>query len=383
MILNIESTPVFEKLWESINGEYRYILAQGGTRSSKTISILQCIIILCIREKIKVSIVRTSFPSLRGSVMRDFFEILENLELYNQSNHNKTENYYKFNNGSVVEFFSLDSDQKIRGRKRDILFINEGNEVSHNIYLQLAFRTTQKIIIDYNPSDADHWLYDLIKDDKAILLKSTYKDNTFLEQSQIDEIEKLIHTDENYYRIYALGEAPLASIRIYNHFKQYIDLPTPKEHFYGLDFGYNHPTCLIKCYYVEDKIFIEEIVYKQFLTASDMVKLMIDLQIDKQPIYADYSRPEIIEEMKRFGFNVKEANKAVKAGIDSVKTSQIYIHHESTNILREYKLYSWKSNGDQIIDEPIKLNDDAMDAIRYAIHTHKKKSFSDTYTKFY
>ena len=383
MNLDINATPVFEMNWNALVNGYRYLVNQGGSRSSKSYSILQIIIALCLKDKISVSIVRQSFPSLRASIMRDFFEILKDLDLYSESQHHKTEHTYFFKNGSSVEFFATDSEQKIRGRKRNILYCNEANELSFDVFNQLVLRTSGQVIIDFNPSDTEHWIYDLLKDTKSILIKSTYKDNVFLSKEQKEYIENLINVDENYYKIYALGERPIASTRVYSHFKQYIDEPEYSDWCYGLDFGYTHQNAMVKIMYVGSKIYVKEFLYQGKMTAVDLKDHLKTLIDDNKPIYCDWARPEVIEELKRSGFNVKEAIKDVKAGINHLKSSEIYIHHESVNLLKEYKLYSWKSKGDLIYDEVIKLNDDLMDALRYGIYTHKKKKGSGEFLKFY
>lgn len=384
MNLEINATPVFEMNWNALNKGYRYLLNQGGSRSSKSYSLLQLIIALCLKSKISISIVRQSFPSLRASIMRDFFEILKEMNLYQETNHHKTEHTYFFKNGSSVEFFATDSEQKIRGRKRDILYCNEANELSFEVFNQLVLRTSGQIFIDFNPSDTEHWIYDLLKDEtKTVLIKSTYKDNPFLSKEQVEYIENLINVDENYYKIYALGERPTATTRVYSHFKQYVDEPEYTDWCYGLDFGYTHNTALVKIMYVGSKIYVREILFEGKLTAVDLKNKLGYLIEDKKPIYCDWARPEIIEELKRAHFNVKEAIKDVKAGINYVKSSEIYIYHESTNLLKEYKLYSWKSKGDIIYDEVIKLNDDLLDALRYGIYTHKKKKGNVEFLKFY
>lgn len=378
--LEIKHTEVFTRNLESFDNGFRYILNQGGSRSSKTYSILQLIIYLCLtREKITCSVVRQSLPSLRGSAMRDFFEILRELELYEEKYHNMTENIYKFPNGSMVEFFSTIDDQKIRGRKRDILYLNEANEISFSEFNQLVLRTTGSIFIDYNPSDSESYIYDLLNDTKkAILVKSTYLDNPFLGSEQIQYIQNLINVDENYYKIYALGERPISTSRIYNHFKTYHDLPSKIDDIiYGADWGYNHPSALLKVYLCDDKVYVEEVMYKQFLTSADIVNEYNKLGINKNSyIYADYARPEIIEELRRAGYNMKEANKSVKEGIDAVKRSQVFINQNSLNVLKEYKMYSWKMNKEQVLDEPVKEFDDCMDSLRYAIFSHQKKKFN-------
>jgi len=378
MELDIKHTIVFSRNLKSYEDGKRFIINQGGARSSKTYSIIQLLIYLCLTIPLKkVSIVRKSFPSLRGSVLKDFVEIMRDLNIYDESNHNKTEQLYKFKNGSTLEFFSIDDAQKVRGRKRDICYCNEANELTFDDFQQLSLRTSGAMFLDFNPSDNEHFLYELVDDDRSVLIKSTYKDNIYLSKDIIKEIENLINVDENYYKVYALGEKPIPTTRIYNHFNQYdIINDDVIDVVYGLDFGYNHPTALIKVNITDDGYYCEEIVYKSFLTSGDIIQLFNSLGIDKKKyIYADYSRPEIIQDLRRAGYNMKEAVKDVKPGINTIKSNKIYIHKTSTNLIKEYKMYSWKTNKDQVLDEPIKLWDDALDALRYAIHSYQKKKF--------
>ena len=188
-------------VWEHLEkSQKKIVIEQGGSRSGKTYNILIWIIFgYCLREKNKVvSICRKTFPALRTSAMRDFFEILKSQELYSEQDHNKTSHEYKINS-NLVEFISLDSPQKVRGRKRDILFLNEANECTWEDWNQLVFRTVGRIILDYNPSDEFHWIYDKVKvREDADFYKTTYKNNKFLEESIVKEIERLQFTDENY-----------------------------------------------------------------------------------------------------------------------------------------------------------------------------------------
>jgi len=374
MEIQINHTNVFSRNLESYNKGFRFICNQGGSRSSKTFSILQILILICLTEsKTKISIVRKSFPSLRGSAMRDFMELMEIYGIYKVKNHNKTEFLYRFDNGSMIDFFSIDDSKKVRGRKRDICYINECNELSLEEFQQLSLRTTRCLFVDYNPSDTDSYLYKLIEDSRSILIKSTYKDNNFLEDSLVKEIENLINVDQNYYRIYALGEAPIAATRIYSHFKQYIDEPEYKDCIYGIDFGYTHQSAIVKIMYVDDRIYVKEMLYESGLTINDLCDKVKSIIKDKSKVYADSARPDVIEQLKREGINVYSSDKQVKQGIDYIKSQQIYIYHESVNLLNESKVYMWKSKGSLILDEPIKMNDDLLDAMRYAIYTNKKK----------
>lgn len=384
MELELKHTNIFTENYNAYNNGKRIIINQGGARSSKTYSIIQLLIILCLTNKrIICSVVRKTFPSLRGSVLRDFIEIMNNLDIYDENRHNKTEQKYTFDNGSIIEFFSIDDAQKIRGRKRTICYCNEANELTFDDYQQLALRTTHTIFLDYNPSDNEHFIYDLVNRDNSILIKSTYKDNPFLQDEIVNEIERLIEVDENYYKIYALGEKPIPTTRIYNHFQQY-DKIDSDDFIYGLDFGYNHATALIKVYNIDECFYCEEIIYKQHLTSGDLITLMNSLEVSKKAyIYADYSRPEIITEIRRAGFNIKDAVKDVKEGINAVKTHKVFINKSSTNLWSEYKKYSWKTKGEEVLDEPIKLYDDCMDALRYAIYSYKKKQPNSKMFKFY
>ncbi len=174
--MEIKSTVIFEKNYEALNDpSLRFVINEGGSRSSKTYSLCQLVIIYCLQNNNKVvSIIRKTFPALRATVLRDFIEILKELNIYSVEDHNKSEHIYTFPNGSIVEFFSVDDEQKIRGRKRDIAWCNEANELYFDDFTQLNMRTESKLIFDYNPSESTSWLYEL-PTDESIMIKSTYK----------------------------------------------------------------------------------------------------------------------------------------------------------------------------------------------------------------
>lgn len=378
--MEINSTVIFEQNWNALqNNDIRFIVNQGGSRSSKTYSLCQLIIVYCLQNPNKtVSVVRKTFPALRATVMRDFFEIMKELEIYEKSNHNMSENIYRFPNGSIVEFFSVDDEQKIRGRKRDLGWCNEANELFFDDFQQLNMRTEGKMIFDYNPSDSSSWLYELPKDE-SITIKSTYKDNPFLPDSIKRQIEDLKRTDEALYQIYALGERAISKSNIFNNWTFIKERPERfQDYVLGLDFGYNHPTALVKVYHNEKDLYIEPIIYESYLTTTMLIDKLNDLGVSKTiDILADYSRPEIIAEMQNAGYNVNNANKVVKKGIDNVKTFGVYCQDDA-RIKREYDNYKWKKVGDTITDEPIKLFDDAMDAIRYASAFIKETYYDET-----
>lgn len=367
--MKIKATSVFEDNFEALNSSRRFIVNQGGSRSSKTYSLCQLFITHCLTEpKQRVSIVRKTFPALRNTVMVDFLEVLNELGIYSKAAHNMTNNTYTFPNGSQVAFFSTDDEQKLRGRKHSIVWANEANELLQEEFMQLNMRCEGKFFVDYNPSDATSWIYDLPEDD-VVVIKSTYKDNPFLPDSIIRQIENLKFTDEALYQIYALGERARSRSNIYANWSFTKERPTKfKDYVYGLDFGYNHPTALVRIYWHEDDLFVEPVIYQSYLTTSDLIDKFKQLGIEETvEIQADYSRPEIIAELRNAGYNVNNANKEVKQGINYVKMFRIFAKDDE-NLIKEYNNYMWKKVKDLITDEPIKLHDDAMDAIRYAVH---------------
>ena len=377
--MEIKATNIFQRNYEALTNEgIRFVINQGGSRSSKTYSLCQLIIVYCLQNPNKVvSIVRKTFPALRATVMRDFFEIMRDLNIYEKTNHNMSENIYRFSNGSLVEFFSVDDEQKIRGRKRDLGWCNEANELWFEDFQQLNMRTEGKLIFDYNPSESTSWLYEL-PENESVLIKSTYKDNPFLPESIKRQIEDLKRTDEALYQIYALGEKAISKSNIYSTWQFVREKPLRFENYvYGLDFGYNHPTALVRVYWHEKDIYIEPVIYESYLTTTQLIERFGQLGISKtDDILADYARPEIIAELQTAGYNVSNANKVVKKGIDNVKSFGVFCQ-DDPRLKKEYDNYKWKKVGDTITDEPVKLFDDAMDAVRYATHYIKEMYYTD------
>lgn len=376
MEITINGSIVFEKNWDAINGSKRFIRNEGGSRSSKTYSLAQVVILYCIKNSgILVSIIRKTFPALRASVMRDFFEVMRDMGLYEVNRHNKTENIYNFENGSQVEFFSADDEQKLRGRKRDIAWCNEANELTYDDWVQLNMRTTDKIITDYNPSESNSFLYELDLS-KTVEIHSTYKDNPFLSKEQKEEIEDLKRTDDDLYQVFALGKRTYSKQNVFKKWDVVVERPNYITEFvYGIDFGSTHPTALVKIWFNTDckELFLEELIYESGLTSGDIVERLDILGVDKGvPIIADYARPEIINDMKRGGYMVVNAIKDVKDGINNVKLFKVMVDYKSSNIIKENENYKYKKLNGNVTDEVIKLWDDSIDAIRYGVFYIKK-----------
>lgn len=344
--------------------KYRIVALQGGTRSSKTYSALEYIIGQCIKHKdVTYTIARGTYKALRASAERDFFDILNGYKWYDPRFHNKSDHTYRLN-GNLIEFIGLDQAQKVQGRKRNFLFVNEAIEVDYDAWVQLMLRTTHKVVIDFNPSEYEHWIYDnvLTRSDCSTIV-TTYKDNPHLPKDQIEEIERLKTADPDLWRIYGDGQRGQHRNLIYNHITEshYIE---PIKKVYGLDFGFTHPTALIEIGRLDSgAIQWDEKIYQTKINTGELIQLMKEYAIDRNTmIYADGARPDAIEEIRRAGFNIIGADKSVISGINKVKSEKIVITKKSLNLNRERKQYKWMDNKQ---DQPVKFMDDGLDAARY------------------
>ena len=372
MQIKIQSNVVFKHL---VRSDKKIIINQGGTRSGKTYNILLFIIFYyCLRNTKKIiTICRKTFPALRATVLRDFISILRKYDLYKEEYHNKSSSEYSLF-GNLIEFISLDQPVKVRGRKRELLFINEANELHYEDWQQLLFRTSEKIILDYNPSEEYHWIYDkIIPRDDADFLKTNYQDNPFLEKTLVDEIERLQFTDEQYWQIYGLGEKGISKAVIFNYV-EYNTIPSDAEFVaLGMDFGFtNDPTALVKIYKKELNLYIEELLYRTMMTTNDIHNFLKN-NIINQTIYADSAEPRIIEELRRMGWSIRPSLKgkdSINAGIDLLKRYKLHIHKDSTNAIQEFRNYKWKEDrSGKLTNTPEDKNNHITDAVRYATYS--------------
>lgn len=371
--MNVEMvyTPVFEAAQPYLmdSPSVRFLLLQGGSRSSKSYSLCQLLIVYCLYHPGKVvSIVRKTFPALRASVMRDFFEILKDLNLYNIKAHNRSEHIYTFPNGSQVEFFSVDDEQKVRGRKRHVCWINEANEAWKEDYQQLNLRTEEMMIFDFNPSFTNGWLYELAARDNSVLQKSTFRMNPFLSKAQVDELEFLKHTDPDAYRVYNLGERAQTQEHVLRHWIKGEKPEDLTECAYGLDFGWNHPNALVRVWHDGSgkRFHLEEVSGGSNQTIEALIEVM-NQEVNKEHyVLADGARPDLINTIQEAGFNCFGADKAVNKGLTILRTSILTVEPTSTNLISNLESYRHKKVRGVLTDEVVKLDDDYCDATRYA-----------------
>jgi phage terminase large subunit len=363
----IKTTNVFNKAYRS---KTRITCLQGGTRSSKTYSLCQLFIVKCLEDTGRTfTIVRKTLPALKGTAYRDVLNILKDMELYSEENHNKSELSYLLN-GNLIEFISVDQPQKIRGRKRNYLWLNEANELTYEDWTQLILRTTEQIYLDYNPSDPYSWIYEKVQTrDDCTFIKSTYKANPFLDEDTIAEIERLKDIDPDYWRVYGLGEIGSIQTMIFRNFNL-VDDVQGKLIGYGLDFGFtNSPTALVEVRQLDDNLYIKELLYEKRLTNTDLANKLKEFGISRQSeIIGDSAEPKSIEEIYRQGFNIKPAKKGagIHLGLDIMRRYKIHITKDSLNAIKEFRGYKWSTdkNGD-VLNTPVKVNDHLIDATRY------------------
>lgn len=381
----ISCTPVFFANRNALKSrKYRVIANQGSSRSSKTYSICQLLPTVAMNpkdifpdlDKISITVCSPSLPHLKRGARRDFLDILQNWGIYSDADFNKTDQIYRFGD-SYIEFFGAESGDRVRGPGRNLLYINEANLLKYETYIQLALRTTHAIIIDFNPADEYSWVYDIADKAGNKLIHSTYKNNLAnLPQWQVDEIEGLKDADENLWKVYGLGLRGTSSETIYTHWKECDSFPVCDNVVYGLDFGFNHPSSLIKCGEVDGKVYWEELLYQSGLTNPELAYLIkSQCGLNRaSTIYCDTARPEAIEELKKMGLRALPADKEVWEGIRHVKSRPLYITKNSVNLLKEIKSYKWKVDKDgRVLEEPVKFRDDAMDAARYGTFTGLRK----------
>jgi phage terminase large subunit len=366
--LKIQTTKTFEDL---LNPDYRNYVFQGASRAGKSRNIIIWMVIDLLNKENKVySIVRKTLPALKASILRDLKEVLIQLDLYDQNKWHTVDGYVEIGS-NIIEWFSLDLEERVRGRKRDVCFINEATEISFEEYVQLNLRTTERMIMDFNPSLWQSWLYDLEKQPDTFYTIVTYQDNPFLSKQQVEEIEKLQQRDPNLWRVFGLGQKGVPTRVVFSHQQIYDELPQGAKLLgLGCDIGYNDANTLVRVYKDGDSIYCEELLYLRNTTISDFIYKIKDLGINlTDDFIVDSAAPQAIAEMSRSGINAKPVKKdTILSGIDQIKRHNLFIHRNSLNLQMELNSYVWKSdkNGNNL-DEPEDKNNHIIDALRYVL----------------
>ena len=368
----------------------RIKIIQGGTSAGKTYSVLAVLITKAASyARTEISIVAESIPHLRRGALKDFLKIMKENNRYFDERFNKSLLRYEFSNGSVMEFFSADDSSKLRGARRDILYINECNNVTFESYNELAIRTKKEVYLDFNPAN-EFWVHKELKDEPdSDFLILTYKDNEALDNSIVQQIEKNRLKAEtsaywaNWWRVYGLGEIGMLEGVIFSNWKTIDTLPKDAKLIgIGLDFGYtNDPTAIIEIYNYNGQRILNELKYQTGMLNSDIAK-----ELPKHvPVYADSSEPKSIEEIKRYGITIKGVTKgkdSINYGIDVMQRNEYLVTSNSVNLIKELRAYCWDTDKQGTrLNKPIDTNNHAIDALRY--HEMETLGMNSNYGKYH
>ena len=347
---------------------------QGGTSAGKTFGILPILIDKAARTPmLEISVVSESIPHLRRGAMKDFLKIMKLTNRYVDAHWNRSLLTYTFANGSYIEFFSADMDDKLRGARRNILYVNEANNVTFEAYLQLSIRTNKEIYIDFNPTQ-EFWAHtEVVPQEDADFLILNYQDNEALDENIVKEIEsakekaKTSSYWENWWKVYGLGEIGSLQGAVFNNWKQIDKIPEEAKLIgIGLDFGYtNDPTAIVEVYNWNGQRIINELCYRSGMLNTDIAKILPS----NVPIYADSSEPKSIEEIRRFGKTIRGVTKgkdSINYGIQVMQSQEYLVTSNSTNLIKELRGYVWDTDKSGTkLNKPIDYNNHGLDALRY------------------
>ena len=350
---------------------------QGGTSASKTVSILLWLIALAQSDKepTVTSVVSETFPHLKKGAIRDFLMIMEEHGYYKPKRWNRTDSVYTFETGSKIEFFSADQPGKVRGPRRDRLFINEANNIPYEVFDQLEVRTKEFIYLDWNPT-SEFWFYDEVLNKRTDLdhIILTYKDNEGLDPAIVASIEQR-RERKGWWKVFGEGQLGEVEGKIYKDWQVIDEIP----HFArlerrGLDFGYsNDPSALVDVYKYDGGYIWDETLFQKGMSNKQIADVIKNLPSPQVLVIADSAEPKSIDEIKSYGINIIGAEKgqdSVRSGIQIVQDQRISMTKRSVNIIKEYRNYLWEIDKDGKFvspNTPEHIWSHSMDAGRYAM----------------
>lgn len=352
---------------------------QGGTSAGKTFAILSILIDRATRTpRLEISVVSETIPHLRRGALKDFIKIMQGTGRWIDSNYNRTLLTYVFSNGSYIEFFSTDQEDRLRGARRNILYINEANNINFESYYQLAIRTSNDIYLDFNPTEA-FWAHtEVLKETDAEIIILNYKDNEALPPNVITDLEQAKEKAKtssywaNWCRVYIDGEIGTLQGAVFDNWDIVDSIPINAEFVaYGLDWGFSiDQTGFLVCYRLNGELYFKELIYEQRLTNNDIADRLNKLGVLRsQEIVPDSAEPKSIEDLRRLGFRLNPAQKgqdSVRASIDILQRYKIHITKDSINLIKELRSYVWETNkaGEQT-GHPVDYMNHLIDPMRY------------------
>lgn len=359
----------------------------GGAGSGKSVFIAQRYLYRCLKEPyFRLLFSRKVARTIRNSQFQLFKDLIDRSGLSQFFTIKEVTMEIVCGNGNMMIAVGMNDTEKIKSIQEPTdVWCEEATEFTKEDIMQMNLRlrtkkaTFNQLVMSFNPITSEHWIYDslFVKSEfEATKVKSTYLNNRFIDDAYKAQLDGLKDVDENYYKVYALGEwgGQIAGA-IYTHWQLCDHVPQFADYIYGLDFGFNNPTALVKIGFVDNNMYCQQLIYKSGLTNSDLINELKRLGIGREPIYGDAAEPQRIEEIYRAGFNIKPAQKekdSVKKGIDKIKAMSLFILEDSTDMIKEIRNYKWaEDKNGKAMDEPVKFMDHLMDAMRMGIHTHK------------
>jgi phage terminase large subunit len=372
--MKFQVTEVWEHINNAVEEDKRYIFLRGSSRSSKTISAIQYIVLEALKNpKTSITIARATQVSLRHTILPDFKMVMESVGQWDEGVFHKQEFVYTFPNGSVVRFIGLDdSTGKLKGFKSDIILIDEVNTIDRNAFIQMDIRCSKYILALYNPEiPIDWWGLEYEQKDNGVMLHSTWRMNVFLDERTIQAIEELTEIDPDMAKIYGEGLIVEPKEKIFTQPETYSELPKHiKEKYYSIDFGFSNDECAVVEVNVDGRnLYVRQIIYQLGLTNEDLAYKLKEAGIDRSAnIVADSAEPKSIEELKRQNLSVRPVSKtSILYGIQKMKQFKIYVHEDSVDLISEFSNFKFKKDRTGVITNTTIGKDHGLDALKYAI----------------
>ena len=375
--MKIQATKIFTDIDGSVKDEKRYIFLRGSSRSSKTISALQYIIIEGLSNPgMSITIARATQVSIKNTILVDFKDVMEQIGILHEGTLNKVDMTYTFKNGSVIRFVGLDDTTgRLRGLKSSIVLVDEVNTIDRNSFVQLDIRTEKYLICCYNPEVEESWWgFEYERKDNADLHVSSWRDNPFLDETIIQSIMELKNIDYELWQIYSEGKLVPPREKIFTQPKTFSQLPPNiKTTYIGIDWGYSNDECGVVRVDVttENHLYLTQLIYQPGLTNQDLIYLLNEINLDKSlEIVSDSSEPKSIEEFRRNKFKirgVKKGDGSVLYGIQKMRTFKIFVNETSKDLIKEFENYRYKKDRSGRVTNVPEGKDHLLDSTRYVV----------------
>ncbi len=375
-------TSIFIKNYHSVKVDKNITINRGGTSSGKTVSLAQVVMQFLLTGTIgdkqgrEFDITSKTLPHLKATAIKEFWKYADLHKLSYLFDHNKSEKTIK-HNGHTVYYYQADDQKKVKGRRRDFLWISEADTIDYDTFRQLQMRTNVHTFLDFNPDDEYIWINEELEQKRALtekditVIQSSYLDNVFLNEKIIHEIETLRNTDPEYWQIYGLGNYGSIAGLIYKNWQEYDVLPEKKFiKVYGQDYGFsNSRDAMIEINWEigTRNIYLKECYYELGLSTIEVIEKTKEANPDNDPVFGDSAEARLMKEIRQAGVNLYKPKKSVLSAINLIRSFNLFLHSGSINLLKEKKRYKWDKKDGKRINKPLKIFDHLMNAEHYGV----------------